>query len=555
MTASGAGCNIVLIGFTATGKTHVAPLVAAALGWDVFDTDAEVTRRTGRPISQIFEQDGEPAFRRMETEALHSAARRSNFVICAGGGTVTSPENQALMHKAGIVVLLEARPETILARLKRDLANGGAVRPLLEGPDPLKRITELKQERQRHYATGDWTVHTDELTPGEAAQEVVRGWRYWSRRRCGGRPTGSDGPAAIVTTATQSYPVFVGWDILEDIGARMSARGLHGRAFVVSDETVAALYGERMARFLNDSGFESRSSALAPGEAAKNLGSVSWVYDFLVAQHAERSDTLVAFGGGVVGDTAGFAAATFNRGLCLVQAPTTLVGMVDSSIGGKVGVDHPQGKNLIGAFYQPSLVLSDAQLLTTLPRRELSAGYAEVAKHGLIADAAYFSFIENNADRLMALSQDEVVETVSRSVSIKADVVSRDERETEGLRTLLNYGHTIGHGIEAAAGYGKYLHGEAVAVGMVGAALLSHRLGLVGREVVERQCSLFERLGLPVACAGVRKAEVLKAMKLDKKVKTGSIRWVLLQDVGKAVVRPDVPSHDVEAVLNQLGMG
>lgn len=556
MNVAHPGCNIVIIGFSATGKSRVAPAVAAALGWEHFDADSEVCRIAGKSADDIFKQDGEVSFRALEKRVLQAAALKRNTVICTGGGVVVSPDNRELMNRAGMVVLLEAKPETVLRRLQTDVAHGGPVRPLLAVPDPLKRITELKQERQQAYAAAaDWTVHTDNLALEEVVLEVIRGWRYWWRIHCGDEGTDAgSGIAAVVATATQGYPIQVGWDILETLGHKMSGIGLSGKAFVVTDETVDGIYGQRIVRFLEEGGFNTKLAALPPGEASKNLKSVSHLYDFLVEHRAERGDIIVAFGGGVVGDTAGFVAATFNRGMRLVQVPTTLVGMVDSSIGGKVGVDHPRGKNLIGAFHQPCLVFADVQLLATLPLRELSAGWAEVVKHGLIADAEYFEFVERHVAELLALEQDAVIRSISRSAAIKAEVVSRDERETLGKRILLNYGHTIGHGIETATGYGKYLHGEAVAIGMVGAAMLSQRMGMIDREAVERHRSVFKEFSLPVTCPGVRRADVMKAMQLDKKVKQGSIRWVLLEGMGKTVVRSDVPGQYVEQVLANLKM-
>lgn len=584
MNGRASGSNIILIGFSGTGKSTVAPALARALGWEHFDTDAEAARLAGKTVENIFKQDGEAAFRALEQTVLRMLPQRRNVVVSTGGGVAQDGENRRLLHAAGIVVLLEAKPETILRRLKADMANGGDVRPLLAGDDSLGKIERLKAERQSNYATADWTVNNDNLSLEEVVQEVIRGWSYW--RRMDNRsfqlppsnlsfrgpqteesaPEGftesaaasgkglEPGSMTVVTTDTQSYPIWTGWDILESLGTRMSGLGLSGAAFVVTDETVSHLYGERVTRFLSQAGFRTNLLALPPGETAKNLGSVTGIYDFLAANRAERTDTIVALGGGVVGDTAGFAAATYNRGMQFVQVPTTLIGMVDSSIGGKVAVDHPGGKNLIGAFHQPRMVLGDVLLLTTLPRREVSAGWAEVVKHGLIADAGYFEYLERHVSELMGLDEQLAIKAISRSVEIKADVVSRDEKETKGLRTMLNYGHSIGHAIEAATGFGKYLHGEAVALGMVGAAMISQRMGLIGLDVVERQKKVLVEFGLPVSCVGVNKALAMKSMRLDKKVARGSLRWVLLCGVGQAAVRNDVPERYVEEVLTGLGM-
>jgi 3-dehydroquinate synthase len=260
----------------------------------------------------------------------------------------------------------------------------------------------------------------------------------------------------------------------------------------------------------------------------------------------------------MVGDLAGFVAATFLRGIFWVQVPTSLVAMVDASIGGKVGVNHPQGKNLTGAFYQPKLVLADCQTLATLPQRELISGWAEVIKHGLILDEEFFRFLENNVNGLRELEPEALTRAIGRSAAIKAGVVSQDEKERAGRRTILNYGHTIGHGLEAATQYKRFLHGEAVAIGMMGAAKLSQRLGLLPSTAVNRQQALLQEFGLPTSLPAKRSnfklslAEVTGAMELDKKMKEKAIRWVLLQDIGKAVIRTDVPHKDVLAVLQEL---
>ena len=255
----------------------------------------------------------------------------------------------------------------------------------------------------------------------------------------------------------------------------------------------------------------------------------------------------------MVGDLAGFVAASFLRGLSLVQVPTSLVAMVDAAIGGKTAVNHPQAKNIIGAFYQPRLVLADIQTLTTQPHRELISGWSEVIKHGSILDAEFFDFLENNSAELAGLDPDTAIKAIVRSAAIKARIVSEDEKE-RGKRTLLNYGHTIAHGLEAATNYERerLLHGEAVAIGMMGAAVLSHKMGLLRWEVVERQKALLERFGLLTAYPDIDSAPVLKAMELDKKIRGKAIRWVLLEDIGKAVIREDVSAEQVAEVLAEL---
>jgi len=545
--------NIALIGFSTTGKSVVARKVAGQLNWSFIDIDDEIGKLSGKTIPEIFEQDGEEKFREWECQALRRACQKERVVIATGGGAVLDTENQELLLKTSVIVCLEARAETIYQRLLDDTlySSDPVVRPLLAGDNPLVRIKQLKASRQPHYAIADWTVHTDNLSFEETAQEVVRGWRYVNRHREAGKRPAEDNIACMVETATESYPVFVGWGLLDKVGEKMKQAGLTGVANIVSDEIVFSVYGAQVAEALERDGFAVNRCVVPPGEATKSIEQAVKIYDFLIEHRVERNDVIVALGGGMVGDLAGFVAATYLRGLSWVQVPTSLVGMADASIGGKVAIDHPRGKNLIGAFYQPRLVLADIQTLTTMPQRELNSGWAEVIKHGLILDAEFFEFFEANVDSLLKLKPDITVKVVSRSAGIKAQVVAEDEREA-GKRIILNYGHTIAHGLEVATKYESLLHGEAVAIGMMGAAKLSHRLGLLSSDKLERQRALLQKLHLPTDCSGLNSADVLAAMELDKKVKSKAIRWVLLEDIGKVVIRSDVPVKDVLEVLQEL---
>lgn len=546
------GNNIILIGFSTTGKSVVGQEVAKQLGWELVDTDEEIVKLTGKNIVQIFAEEGEEHFRNMERQVLAKACKGERTAVAAGGGAILDPENRELMMKRGMIVCLEATPETIYQRLLKDTTASGPLRPLLNVPDPLERIHRLKEYRQPYYAIADWTVHTDNLTLSEVCQEVVRGWYYWNRAHQDYTPRRQkDDLACEVVTATEHYPVFVGWGLLYNLGEKVSQAGLSGTAYLISDETVSFIYGIRVMKSLQNAGFKIDSFTVPPGEATKTLDTATRIYDWLVEQRAERGDIIVALGGGMVGDLAGFIAATYLRGLALVQVPTTLVAMVDAAIGGKTAVNHLQAKNIIGAFYQPRLVIADVQTLSTLPHRELVSGWAEVIKHGLILDSEFFEFLENNADSLKRLEPEVTTEAIRHSVAIKAKIVGEDEKE-RGNRTLLNYGHTIAHGLEAATNYERFLHGEAVAIGMMGAAMLSHQMGLLGREVVERQRALLEGFGLPTTYSGVDLKILLRTMELDKKVKEKLVRWVLLTEVGQAVIRDDVPPERVIKVLGEL---
>jgi len=546
--------NIILTGFSGTGKSLVAKEVAQRLSWDFIDTDEEIVKQAGKPISEIFQQDGESRFRELEHEIIEKACQQEKAVIAIGGGAIVDPRNYELLAKNGFIVCLEAKPETIYQRLFRDNAYGceTEVRPLLSSGNPLESIRQLKAQRQPYYANADWTVHTDNLSISAVIEEVIRAWGLKGEGEELKSHNDRDKDIACeVKTATQSYPIFVGYDLLDKLGEKIKRSGLSGGVTIISDEIVFSLYGSKVEGILKNAGFTVNSFVVPPGEATKNINLAIKIYDFLVEHRAERDDILIALGGGMVGDLAGFVAATFLRGMPWIQVPTSLVAMVDASIGGKVGVNHPQGKNLIGAFYQPSFVLADIQTLTTLPQRELTSGWAEVIKYGLILDKEFFEFLESNAERLVKLEPTMVSKAIARSAAIKAQVVNEDEKE-RGKRIILNYGHTIAHGLEAATEYKHFLHGEAVAIGMMGAAKLSQRLEFLSPAMVKWQQSLLQKFSLPISFSNVDLAEVVKAMELDKKTRGKAIRWVLLQDIGKVVIHSKATQQDVLAVLQEL---
>ena len=348
------------------------------------------------------------------------------------------------------------------------------------------------------------------------------------------------------------YPVIAEWGILDGLGPRLSGLGMESPAYIITDSNVMNPYGRRVQRSLQKEGIAAHCFIIPPGESSKSFELAQAIYDWLAGLQAERGQTIIAVGGGVVGDLAGFVAATFLRGVPFVQVPTSAAAMVDASIGGKVAVNLPQAKNMVGAFYQPQGVFADVQTLTTLGKRELSEGWAEAIKHGFILDSGLVDVFEEHVESLMAVEPEISTDVIRRSMAIKAEVVSRDERETLGVRILLNYGHTIGHALESSTGYGRFLHGEAVSVGMMGAAHIAQEMGMITKAVVARHQKLLERFDLPTRAPGVAVQEVYRAMSLDKKTVGGSNRFVLLEDVGKAVVRGDVPRDLVEATLNEL---
>ncbi|MBL8447108.1 MAG: 3-dehydroquinate synthase [Zoogloeaceae bacterium] len=342
-----------------------------------------------------------------------------------------------------------------------------------------------------------------------------------------------------VSLGDRSYPIRIGCGLLgrnELLGPVVRAR----KAAIVTNETVAPLYLERLVATLNQSGVAAYSIVLPDGEAFKTWETLNVIFDRLLLEHCDRRTPVIALGGGVVGDMAGFAAATYQRGVPFVQVPTTLLAQVDSSVGGKTAINHPLGKNMIGAFYQPRLVLADTDTLSTLPDQELRAGLAEVIKYGLIRDPGFFAWIEDNAELLLGRSPEALAYAIHRSCRNKAEVVAADETE-QGERALLNLGHTFGHAIEAGMGFGAWLHGEAVAAGTVIAAELSCRLGWIGPADLGRIRLLMERVGLPVVAPDLGVERYLALMAHDKKVEDGRLRLILLRGIGQGVISDQAP--------------
>jgi 3-dehydroquinate synthase len=360
----------------------------------------------------------------------------------------------------------------------------------------------------------------------------------------------------VVTTPTASYPVVIGPGVLDELPRRLRALNIGGMLWLVSDSKVYPIYGRAIEAALREAGYSVSVHVVPDGEASKDQATLGRLYNWMLGGGVERRDCLLALGGGVVGDLAGFAAASVLRGIALVQLPTTLQAMVDAAVGGKTGINHSRGKNLIGAFHQPRLVLGDTNTLRTLPERELRAGWAEVIKHGVIRDAGLFELLEayanaGSGDREANAQSSALGALIQRAVAVKVAVVSNDERES-GERVILNYGHTLGHALELATGYGTLLHGEAVSIGMHAAARIARRLHIFSANNVERQRRLLEAFGLPIAFPPGIDVEALLEISLhDKKVQARRVRWVLPTTIGQVVVRDDVPQHVVADVIRE----
>jgi len=354
-----------------------------------------------------------------------------------------------------------------------------------------------------------------------------------------------------VNLPTGGYTIHIGPAGIGKIGELVGELKLAGKALVVSDDNVGAMYGEKALNSLADEGFKAELATVSPGEDSKTLAAAMKLYTKAITMELDRHSPIIALGGGVVGDLAGFVAATYLRGVPFIQVPTSLLAQVDSSVGGKVAVNHPLGKNLIGAFFQPRLVIADTSVLNTLPVRELSTGLAEVAKHAIIAAPDFLDYLEENHLAIMAKEQGPLAEIIRRSCQIKAGVVEQDEKEAH-LRMILNFGHTIGHAVEASVGYGLYTHGEAVAIGMHGAALISRYLGLCSSETVSAVCSILRRFGLPLLARQCSPDELLAFFSRDKKRVGGAINWVLLKSIGEVAIVNQVPEDVIRKALAEI---
>ncbi|MFJ3047465.1 bifunctional shikimate kinase/3-dehydroquinate synthase AroKB [Herbaspirillum chlorophenolicum] len=573
--------SIFLVGLMGSGKTTIGRALAKKLNKRFVDSDHEIEARTGASIPVIFEIEGEESFRRREAEVIRDLSAQSDIVLATGGGAVLSAENRENLKRHGTVVYLRASINQILQRTGRDKN-----RPLLQTADPRRKLEELSRQREPLYReVADFIVETNrpnvqflvqtimshlELSPKQAEADVFASDTVTIERESATLVSSESGvvfsaSSSITTFASvtsaghhqntrsmnpantaaapialevdlgeRSYPIIIGRGLLDD--SSLLQQFVKGkRAAVVTNDKVGPLYLEKVSAALRAAGKQVTEIVLPDGEGEKNWASLMKIFDVLLAEKCDRKTTLIALGGGVIGDLTGFAAASYMRGVPFVQVPTTLLSQVDSSVGGKTGINHPLGKNMIGAFYQPQAVIADTATLHTLPPRELAAGIAEVIKHGAIIDAPFFDWIEANMARLVAKDDAALAYAIQRSCEIKADVVRQDEREG-GLRAILNFGHTFGHAIENGLGYGQWLHGEAVGCGMVMAADLSHRLGYIDAATRERIRAVTAAAGLPTTAPDLGEQRWLELMEVDKKNEGGQIKFILIKPLGSPLI-------------------
>lgn len=532
--------NVVLYGFRGAGKTAVGEEVARRLGWPFLDTDRMVEQRVGKAVPRIFDEDGEAAFRHLERQAVAEAAATRPAVVACGGGAVLDPENARRLRSTGRMVWLRAGLEAVLSRVEP------SDRPLLRGNSHAKAAALLEQRTPRYRELAEVVVDTDGLSVGQVAQRVLE------------EVAAKETRTVDVALPTGRYPVRVGEGVLPLVGLDLGGLGVR-RAAVVTHPRLWELYGRPLAESLRAWGVEAVPVLVPPGERSKSLARAARVYAQMASARLDRSCAVVGLGGGVVGDLAGFVAGTYMRGVYLVQLPTTLVAQVDASVGGKAAVNVAAGRgqgpvrNLVGVFWQPQAVVADVATLRTLPLRELRAGLAECVKHGVVRDAGLVEWTERQLPHLLRRRPEVLVELVARNVAVKAEVVAQDERETSGLREVLNFGHTVAHALEAATGYRSYLHGEAVAVGMVAEAHVGVRAGVTDPAVPEALRAVLERAGLPTRLPAVSCRLLVELMRLDKKTRHGRLRFSLVEELGRARTGVEVSEELVTSVLAELG--
>lgn len=558
---------LVLVGMPGAGKSSVGRRLARRLGLPFVDADEEIERAAGMSIQEIFAQHGEAEFREGEKRVVGRLLQSGPLVLATGGGAFMNAETRAAVAERGVSVWLRADLSTLLRRVKK--RND---RPLLAQGDPAAKLAALLAQRGPFYAQANVVVDSRDVLHDTVVEEVVIALGQHLEQRpplTQGFADMPSSPAATssATSAARStvhvdlagrpYDIHIGPGLLAEAGAHIKALRPGARVAIVTDRNVAAQHLATVEASLAQAGIENAAAIVVePGEKTKCWAGLEQVVEGLISARIERRDLVLALGGGVVGDLAGFAASVLRRGVDVVQAPTTLLSQVDSSVGGKTGINSPQGKNLVGAFHQPVLVLADTAALDTLPAREVRSGYAEVVKYGLLGDLPLFETLERDYAGVLNGGPERIA-AVAASCRAKAAIVARDEKET-GDRALLNLGHTFGHALEAGAGYSsRLLHGEGVAIGMALAFAFSARLGLCPGQDVTRAIRHMEAAGLPTKISDVPGElpdtdGLMDLIAQDKKVSRGALTFILVRGIGQAYVAKDVDPQAVRAFLAEM---
>ena len=533
---------VTLVGFMGSGKSATGAWLARELGLPLIETDDLIAAAAGQSIARIFAEDGEPAFRDLETAAVRSAAQAEGAVISTGGGAVLREENLQALQAAGPVVWLQASPETILERTR------GSDRPLLQVADPRAEIERLLSEREPAYARADGAVSTEGLAPAQVG-ERLRAWLAQDARAAYflGEPI-----RVPVLLREGGYEVHVGSGLLAGLGELLPPPQAGARTAVIADAALLETYAATAVAALTAGGWDVTLHAVPSGEASKNLALAGELCAELAAAGHDRGSWVFAVGGGVTTDLGGFVAAIFMRGLPLVTVPTTLLAQVDAAVGGKVAVNLPQGKNLVGAFHQPRAVVAEVPALSTLPAAEWAEGLAEVIKHATLADREMFEYLESHLSEVRAGQARGLQYLVARNCQIKAEVVARDPEERD-WRAVLNFGHTLGHALERGAEGWGLGHGAAVALGMLAETRWAERCDLTPAGISERLAALLVQAGLPTSAAGVDLERARQALRADKKLRGGRLALPVLTALGEVRLEPGVSLADLEPALDFVG--
>jgi len=529
--------HIIITGFMGTGKTTVGRDVARRLDRPFIDMDAEIEVRALKPVSRIFAEDGEAAFRQMEAALCAELCAQPAAVIATGGGTLIDPTNRERMLSSGTVVCLTGAVDELLQRLREV---GNPDRPLLNVSHPRTRMLQLLEARREAYAAIPWQIDTTGRAVAEIAAQIIHIANAVTLpvRHPGGR-----------------YDIHIGDGMLAHVGSALLAGGAAAGSVVaiVSTPVVAPLYAASVEDSAASAGLRPLLCSIPDGESYKTLQTVAGLYQRFLTAGLDRSSAVLSMGGGVTGDIAGFAAATYMRGVRFAQLPTTLLAMVDASVGGKTGVDLAQGKNLVGAFKQPAWVIIDPTVLTTLPLEELRCGLAELLKHAVIGDPALFAQLEAQVGEPLNWAQGELAPWIARSLRVKIDIVEQDPFE-RGRRAVLNFGHTVGHALERLSGF-ELRHGQAISVGMVAAAKIAAQLGWADPALAGRLEAVLSSWGLPVRCPPFEAEQICQALAFDKKKRGPELRWILPRAIGQVEIADSVPPEVVKAVLQGMGAG
>jgi shikimate kinase/3-dehydroquinate synthase len=543
--------SIVLVGLMGCGKSSIGKRLAVKLGLPFVDADDEIERAAAKTINEIFSDHGETHFRDGERKVIARLLGNGPQVLATGGGAYMNPETRQRIRENGISIWLRADLPVLMRRvMKRD------TRPLLREGNPEATMRKLIEARYPIYAEADMTVDSRDEPHDLAVAEILTRLAEVPATPATSTQSANPSRSVRVDLGERSYDVLIASGLLGDTGALIKSRIGAVKCGIVTDENVAHHHLATLEQSLKSEGLFAGIIVMKPGEATKSFRDLAVLSERLLELGLERGDLVIPFGGGVIGDLAGFAAGILRRGVRFVQIPTSLLAQVDSSVGGKTGINTPQGKNLIGVFHQPSLVIADTAVLTTLPPRQMRAGYAEVAKYGLLGDARFFVWLEANWQGIFTNNGPVLTKAIETSVAAKAAIVARDETEA-GDRALLNLGHTFGHAFEAWTGYSdKLLHGEAIAIGMCLAFRLSEDLGICPRGAADRVAAHFKAVGLPTKIAdipesGANAEEFLHLMGQDKKVRAGKLVFILARGIGDAFVSRDVPPETVKAFLTR----